>query len=768
MAQAKYEEVGLTKEEYEKILELTGKEPNDLELSMFGVMWSEHCSYKNSKPLLKNFPTEGEQVIQGPGENAGVIDIGDGLALAFKIESHNHPSAIEPYQGAATGVGGILRDIFAMGARPIALLNSLRFGDLHNNRVRFLFDGVVSGIGGYGNCIGVPTIGGEVYFDSSYEDNPLVNVMCVGLVPKDKIKKGFASGVGNSLILVGAKTGRDGIGGASFASEELTEQSEEDRPAVQVGDPFMGKLLLEACQELIEIPAVVGVQDLGAAGLTSSAPEMASRAGTGVRIEVDKVPRREEWMTPYEVMLSESQERMLLVVNNGQEEDIRSIVEKWDLTATKIGEVTEEENVTVSDNGDVVAKIPVSALVDDVIEYKRKPIKPEYKKDLSLETDKEEFGKNVKKEVLKAIEKEQISSGSNIIEALFILLLASPNVASKHWVYSQFDHMVRTSTVINPGGDGSMIRIRENGKGVSLSVDCNPRYVYLDPYIGGKIAVAEAARNVACTGATPLGITNCLNFGSPEKREAYYQLDMAIKGISEACKAFNTPVTGGNVSLYNESHKEQIKPNPVVGMVGLIDDVNKRLTSDFKKAGDLIVLLGDTKPEFGGSEVLYHTTGKTKGIPPEIDLDKEARLHKLVIEANEDRLLNSAHDLSEGGLSVALSESCIKGEKGAEIKFTGSSEVRMANIDIFTMFFSESQSRILVSVTPENKEKLFSRAKDKGITAIIIGEIKEKSYGLFVSDLSDLVGNIDIDNEIKISFETLNSNWRGFLPCVMS
>ena len=741
MEQTKYEEVGLTKEEYDKITELMNREPNDLELAMFGVMWSEHCSYKNSKPLLKEFPTEGEQVIQGPGENAGVLDIGDGLGLAFKIESHNHPSAIEPYQGAATGVGGILRDIFAMGARPIALLNSLRFGHLDNNRVKFLFDGVVSGIGGYGNCVGIPTVGGEVYFDSSYEDNPLVNAMCVGLVEKDKIRKGFAKGVSNSLILVGSKTGRDGIGGASFASEELTEESEEDRPAVQVGDPFMGKLLLEACQELAKIPAVVGIQDLGAAGLTSSAPEMASRAGTGVVIDSDKVPRREEKMTPYEVMLSESQERMLVIVEKGKEDDIKDVIEKWELTATKIGEVTEDRYVTVRDKGDVAAKIPVNALVDDVIEYKREIVKPQYIKELNQEKNTEEYAKQIKKEIL----------DNNGIDEVFTKLLASPNIACKKWVYSQYDYMVRTSTVINPGGDGSMIRIRENGKGVALSTDGNPRYVYLDPYIGGQIAVAEAARNVACTGATPLGITNCLNFGSPEKVEGYYQLAMAIKGMSEACEVFDTPVTGGNVSLYNESQNGQIKPNPVVGMVGLIDDVNNRLTSYFKEKGDLIVLLGDTKKEFGGSELVYHLLGKTSGRPPEIDLQKEKVLQQLIINANDEKLLSQAHDLSEGGLAAAISECMIKGDKGAEIDLTKVSE------DLFTALFSESQSRAVVSLPQKNKEKLLSKARESGISAEVIGGVKEKEEGLVIND-----------KELVIPFETLNKKWRDSIPCAMN
>ncbi|UMZ74540.1 phosphoribosylformylglycinamidine synthase subunit PurL [Natranaerofaba carboxydovora] len=741
MEQTKYKEVGLTKEEYDKITELMNREPNDLELAMFGVMWSEHCSYKNSKALLKEFPTEGKQVIQGPGENAGVLDIGDGLGLAFKIESHNHPSAIEPYQGAATGVGGILRDIFAMGARPIALLNSLRFGHLDNNRVKFLFDGVVSGIGGYGNCVGIPTVGGEVYFDSSYEDNPLVNAMCVGLVEKDKIRKGFAKGVGNSLILVGSKTGRDGIGGASFASEELTEESEEDRPAVQVGDPFMGKLLLEACQELAKIPAVVGIQDLGAAGLTSSAPEMASRAGTGVVIDSDKIPRREEKMTPYEVMLSESQERMLVIVQKGKEDDIKDVVEKWELTATKIGEVTEDRNVTVRDKDKVAAKIPVNALVDDVIEYKRDIVKPQYIKELNQEKDKDEYTDQIKKEILDNHEMDEV----------FTNLLASPNIASKKWVYSQYDYMVRTSTVINPGGDGSMIRIRENGKGVALSTDGNPRYVYLDPYIGGQIAVAEAARNVACAGATPLGITNCLNFGSPEKAEGYYQLAMAIKGMSEACKVFDTPVTGGNVSLYNESQNGQIKPNPVVGMVGLIQDVNNRLTTDFKEKGDLIVLLGDTKEEFGGSEIVYHLLGKTSGRPPEIDLQKENRLQELIINANDEKLLSSAHDLSEGGLAAALSESMIKGDRGVVVDLTKVSE------DLFTALFSESQSRVVVSLPQKNKEKLLSKARESGISAEVIGEVKEKEQGLVVND-----------KELVIPFETLNKKWRDSIPCAMS
>lgn len=734
-----YEDVGLTSKEYERIKELMGREPNELELSMFGVMWSEHCSYKNSKPLLKNFPTEGEHLIQGPGENAGVIDIGHGQALAFKIESHNHPSAIEPYQGAATGVGGILRDIFSMGARPIALLNSLRFGPLEKDRVKFLFEGVVEGIGGYGNCVGVPTVGGEVYFDPSYEENPLVNAMCVGLVSKEKIRKGYASGIGNSLLLVGAKTGRDGIAGASFASEELSEDLGEDRPAVQVGDPFMGKLLLEACQEIIDIPEVVGVQDLGAAGLTSSASEMASRAGTGVIIETENVPRREENMSPYEIMLSESQERMLIVVEKGKEDLVKNAVEKWNLSATKIGEVTKDKKLVVKDGEKVEAEVPVSVLVDEVMEYEREVSVPSYINKIKPQSQTD-FNKRIKENILK----------DKNIQETFFELLGSPNVTCKSWVYSQFDYMVRTSTVIPPGGDASLVRIRGTNKGVALSVDGNSRFVYLDPIEGGKIAVAEAFRNVVCTGAKPMAITNCLNFGSPEKQEGYYQLYGAIKGISKACKKLKTPVTGGNVSLYNESHKGQIKPTPVIGMVGLLEDLDNRLLSYFQAPGEIIVLLGETKEEFGGSEVMNYFLEKTEGSPPGIDLEKELRLGELVNQASEEVLLSSAHDLSDGGLAISLAECCVRSELGAQI--------HLKKEDLFTLLFSESQSRILVSLQENNIYKLENMAKEKNIGMHVLGKVSEKEKGLVIKGK---------DENIDLSIENIKSKWRGLLPCVM-
>ncbi|HXV28127.1 MAG TPA: phosphoribosylformylglycinamidine synthase subunit PurL, partial [bacterium] len=597
---------GITPAEYEQIEKILGREPNITELGIFSVMWSEHCSYKNSKPILKLFPTQGPRLLVRAGEeNAGIVDIGDGLAVCFKIESHNHPSAIEPFQGAATGVGGILRDIFTMGARPVLSMNSLRFGNLELAQTKRLFRGVVAGIAHYGNCMGVPTIGGEVYFDESYEGNPLVNAMSLGLVSKESIVKGKATGTGNSVYYVGSATGRDGLGGAAFASRELTEESHEDRPAVQVGDPFMEKLLLEACLELIKTDALVGMQDMGAAGLTCSTCETASRGSSGIEIDIAKVPRRETGMIPYEVMLSESQERMLIIVKKGKEETVQRIFEKWDLHAVKIGEVKEGHLMRVYENGKPVAEIPAKALADEGPVYTREEIRPAYlheaqKLNLDQIREPKDFNGVLKK------------------------LLDHPSIASKAWVWQQYDHMVRTDTVFYPGHDAALIRVKGTKKGIAVSTDCNSLYCYLDPFEGGKIAVAESARNVVCTGAVPLGVTNCLNFGNPMKPEVFWQFHQAVLGMVEACQALKTPVTGGNVSFYNESPAAAIYPTPTVGMVGLLENVENRVPSFFQSEGDLIFLLGDTLNEIGGSHYLMIEHGLKKGLPPRLDLEKEA------------------------------------------------------------------------------------------------------------------------------------------------
>lgn len=544
-----YQQMGLSDEEFAMIEKILGRTPNYTETGLFSVMWSEHCSYKNSKPVLKKFPTTGEKVLQGPGEGAGIVDIGDGQAVVFKIESHNHPSAIEPYQGAATGVGGIIRDVFSMGARPIALLNSLRFGELDSARVRYLFKEVVAGIAGYGNCIGIPTVGGEVQFDPCYEGNPLVNAMCVGLIDHKDIKKGQAHGLGNTVMYVGAKTGRDGIHGATFASEELTEQSDEKRPAVQVGDPFMEKLLLEACLELVQSDALVGIQDMGAAGLASSSSEMASKAGMGIELNLDLVPQRETGMTAYEMMLSESQERMLIVVKKGREQEIKDLFAKYDLECVAIGKVTDDKQFRLLHKGEVVADIPVDALAEDAPVYHKPSKEPAY------------FAE------FQAMDHE-VPQVDNLKETL-LQLLSQPTIASKEWVYEQYDYMVRTNTVVSPGSDAAVTRIRGTRKALAMTTDCNARYVYLDPETGGKIAVAEAARNIICSGAEPLAITDNLNFGNPEKPEVFWQIEKAADGISEACRVLETPVIGGNVSLYNETSGTAIYPTPVIGMVGL-------------------------------------------------------------------------------------------------------------------------------------------------------------------------------------------------------
>ncbi|MED5045554.1 phosphoribosylformylglycinamidine synthase subunit PurL, partial [Geobacillus stearothermophilus] len=608
-----YREMGLTDDEFARIEAILGRLPNYTETGIFSVMWSEHCSYKNSKPVLKKFPTDGPHVLQGPGEGAGIVDIGDGLAVVFKIESHNHPSAIEPYQGAATGVGGIIRDVFSMGARPIALLNSLRFGELTSPRVKYLFEQVVAGIAGYGNCVGIPTVGGEVQFDPSYEGNPLVNAMCVGIICHEDIQRGIATGVGNTVMYVGAKTGRDGIHGATFASEELSEQSEAKRPAVQVGDPFMEKLLLEACLEAVKSDALVGIQDMGAAGLTSSSAEMASKGGFGIEMNLDLVPQRETGMTPYEMMLSESQERMLLVVKQGREDEIAAIFAKYGLEAKAIGKVTDDKMLRLWFRGEVAAEIPVDALAKDAPVYHKPSKEPVYYREFQAMPP-------------------YIPHIEDYNQTL-LGLLAQPTIASKEWVYDQYDYMVRTNTVVAPGSDAAVVRIRGTNKALALSTDCNSRYLYLDPEVGGKIAVAEAARNVVCSGAKPLAITDCLNFGSPEKPEIFWQLEKAVDGMSEACRALGTPVVSGNVSLYNETNGVAVYPTPVVGMVGLIEDLSHITTQLFKQVGDLIYVIGEAKPEFGGSELQKWLEGRIFGKAPEIDLEVEARRQRQLLAA---------------------------------------------------------------------------------------------------------------------------------------
>ncbi|WP_313804240.1 phosphoribosylformylglycinamidine synthase subunit PurL [Cytobacillus sp.] len=724
-AQKVYKEMGLSDEEFAMIEKILGRLPNYTEIGLFSVMWSEHCSYKNSKPVLKKFPTTGDKVLQGPGEGAGIVDIGDGQAVVFKIESHNHPSAIEPYQGAATGVGGIIRDVFSMGARPVAMLNSLRFGELDNARTKYLFKEVVAGIAGYGNCIGIPTVGGEIQFEPAYEGNPLVNAMCVGLIDHKDIQKGQAHGVGNTVMYVGAKTGRDGIHGATFASEELTDQSEEKRPAVQVGDPFMEKLLLEACLELVKSDALVGIQDMGAAGLTSSSAEMASKAGSGIEMNLDLVPQRETGMTAYEMMLSESQERMLIVVKKGREQEILDLFSKYDLEAVAIGQVTDDKMLRLIHNGEIVANVPADALAEEAPVYHKPSREPEYYREFqAMESD--------------------IPAVADYKETL-IKLLQQPTIASKEWVYDQYDYMVRTNTVVAPGSDAAVIRIRGTRKGLAMTTDCNARYMYLDPETGGKIAVAEAARNIVCSGGEPLAITDNLNFGSPEKPEIFWQIEKSADGISEACRILNTPVIGGNVSLYNETNGAAIYPTPVIGMVGLVADIHHATTQRFKSAGDLIYLLGETKDEFGGSELQKLTYGKIFGKAPELDLEKEAKFQNQVLLAIREGLVASAHDVAEGGLAVAAAESLISSDGlGANIKITGNT---------VSALFSESQSRFLLSVKKEHQQ-----AFESLVDARLIGEVTD----LPVLEIYSEKGLV-----LAEQVEVLKEAWKGAIPCLL-
>ena len=691
---------GLTLGEFNRIEDLLGRVPNLTELGIFSVMWSEHCSYKSSRYYLKKLPTKGPCVLQGPGENAGVIDIGGGMAVIFKIESHNHPSFIEPRQGAATGVGGILRDIFTMGARPIALMNSLRFGTSDHPRTRFLVNGVVDGISNYGNCTGVPTVGGEIYFDSCYNGNILVNVFCLGLVPSDKIFLGKASGVGNPVIYFGSKTGRDGIHGASMASSEFDESSEEKRPTVQVGDPFAEKLLIEACLELMKEDWIIGIQDMGAAGLTCSTFEMAGRAGTGIDLELSKVPMREPGMTPYEILLSESQERMLVVVRKGMEGEALELFHKWDLNAAIIGEVTDKPIVRIFENGSQVVNLPVELVIDGALDLKRPTKHPEYLKtvdhvNLTLVTEPMHGG-----EILKR-------------------LLSSPNISNKHWVYEQYDHMVRLNTLGLPGSDAAVLRVKGSRKALALSVDCNSRYCYLDPFQGAQIAVAECVRNIICSGGEPIGLTNCLNFGNPEKPEIMWQFEQAVSGMGEACKFFDIPVVSGNVSLYNETMGESIYPTPTVAVVGLLEDRSHHTTQWFKEDQDLIGLVGLTMEELGGSEYLSVVCDRVEGQPPHLDLHMARSVNKLCLELIFGGLISSAHDCSEGGLGVALAESCIshpEAPRGATLDIE-------STIRNDACIFGESQSRILVSFSAKNRTALEEKAKTLGVPFAVIGKV---------------------------------------------
>ena len=693
---------GLNADEYQRIVGMLGREPTITELGIFSVMWSEHCSYKSSRVHLKTLPTTGKRVLQGPGENAGAVDIGDGLAAVFKIESHNHPSFIEPYQGAATGVGGIIRDIFTMGARPIALLNSLRFGSLDDPLVRRTFAGVVAGIAGYGNSIGIPTVGGEIGFDDSYTGNPLVNVFCLGIAKADEIIKGVASGVGNAVYYVGAKTGRDGIHGATMASAEFDEKSADKRPAVQVGDPFMEKLLLEACLEVMRTGALVGIQDMGAAGLTCSTCEMGSRGGAGVDIDVALVPQRETGMTPYEIMLSESQERMLLVVKEGREREVERIFDKWDLHAVRIGMVTTSGRLQVKNRGEIVADIPNAALTDEAPVYRRPMVKPAWA------------------EEVQQLSLASLGPASRPAE-VFRRLLASPAVASKRWVYRQYDHMVRTNTLVFPGMGAGVVRIKGTRRALALSVDGNGRFVYLDPLAGAQLAVAEAARNVACAGGQPIGATNCLNFGNPERPEIMWQFARAVEGIGAACRALDLPITGGNVSLYNETDGRAVLPTPVLGVVGLIENADAVVRRVFRHAGDAVVLLGVSRSELGGSEYLKVMHGVVRGVPPALDLVKEAALQRLLVQAAAAGLVCSAHDCAEGGLAVTVAESCFDSGLGVEIDVP---EVEDADSlgDIATLF-SESATRVVLSVEPAHLSGLLALAARSDVPADVIGRV---------------------------------------------
>ncbi len=713
-------EHGLTADEYQRVLAILGREPNVTELGIFSVMWSEHCSYKSSRVHLRTLPTEGPRVLQGPGENAGAVDIGNGLAAVFKIESHNHPSFIEPYQGAATGVGGIIRDIFTMGARPVALLNSLRFGPLADPRTRQVVAGVVAGIAGYGNSIGIPTVGGEMGFDETYAGNPLVNVFCLGVTEADTLILGQAEGVGNAVYYVGAKTGRDGIHGATMASAEFDETTEEKRPNVQVGDPFMEKLLLEACLEVMETDALVGIQDMGAAGLTCSTCEMGSRGGVGIEIDVAKVPQRETGMNPYEIMLSESQERMLLVVRQGHEAEVEKIFEKWDLHAARIGNVTDDGLLRVCNHGRVVAEIPNRALAEEGPVYNRPTRRP---------SDLDER---------KALDLTTLGSSPPAAQVLG-WLLASPQIASKRWVYRQYDHMVRTNTIVPAGMGAGVIRVKGTNRALVFSVDGNGRYCLLDPYQGAMLAVAESARNVACAGGMPVGVTNCLNFGNPERPEIMWQFTQCVEGIGDACRALNLPITGGNVSLYNETDGLAIQPTPVIGVVGVVDNATRALGRVFRRDGSTVVLLGQSRAELGGSEYLKLVYQRVAGKLPTLDLVAEHKLQQFLVSAIADGLLESAHDCAEGGTAVTLAECCFEsGGIGLEVSLppVGVDDGMSDELTLAATLFGETASCVVASVAESQAAELLSRAINAGVPARVVGSTGGRRFRLSVDGAS--------------------------------
>ncbi len=727
---------GLNAEEWARLCTILGRVPTYPELGIFSVMWSEHCSYKSSRIHLKKFPTSGPLVLQGPGENAGVVDIGDGWAVCFKMESHNHPSYIEPYQGAATGVGGILRDVFTMGARPIANLNALAFGQPSHPKTPHLIKGVVAGIGDYGNCIGVPTVGGQVFFHPCYDGNILVNAFTLGLLRADKIFRGYASGAGNPVFYVGSKTGRDGIHGATMASAEFSDQTEQKRPTVQVGDPFTEKLLLEACLELMEQDAIVGIQDMGAAGLTSSSFEMAGRAGSGIRMELDKVPMRETGMTPYEILLSESQERMLIVAKKGSEEKVKKVFSKWGLDAVSIGEVTETGRAEIFWHGEKVVDMPVAPVSDQAPMYDRPRKQPSgYEEQRRLD--------------LSALPDFRDP------EDALMRMMGCPNLSSRRWVYTQYDQSVRTNTVFGPGSDAALVRIKGTKKAVAMSLDVNPRYCHLDPYEGSRLAVAEAARNIACTGAKPLAITDCLNFGNPERDHVMWEFAASVEGLSSACRELETPVVSGNVSFYNETNGEGIFPTPAVGMVGLLDDVDMRVPSSFQELGDVVILLGRTRGHLGGSEYLSLIHNIEKGTPPPLDGAKEKTLIELLQLLAKERLAHSMHDCSEGGLMVAVAECCFR-PRGDDLGASISLQARGKRLD--GLLFGEDATRVVASCSPESAQRIFDLARERGVEATPIGTVIPEKLALL----------IDGQPMATVSISELRARWEAGFPSLVS
>ena len=735
-----YREMGLNDSEYALVLEALGREPTITELGMYAVMWSEHCGYKYSRPVLRLFKKYKEAMDTGAVENAGVIDIGDNIGIVMKMESHNHPSAVEPFQGAATGVGGILRDIFTMGARPVAILNSLRFGPIDkesgDDRTRYLFERVVEGISHYGNSVGVPTVGGEIYFHPSYTGNPLVNAMAVGVVPLDKIASAESKGIGNPVLYVGSATGKDGIHGATFASVELGPDSESKRPNVQMGDPFAEKLLIEATLEALATGFVVGIQDMGAAGLTCSTCEMSAKGGVGMDVDVRAVPQREAGMTAYEIMLSESQERMLAVIEKGREGEVAAVFHKWGLNAVVIGTVTDTGMVVIRDGEIVAANVPAKSLTDDCPTYSLAASEPAY---------------------IKEVQSADLSSlpEPKDYNEVLLRLLASPSIASKRWVYDQYDSMVQTQTTVLPGAaDAAVLRLRNSGgKGIALTTDCNPRYCYLDPYEGARIAVAEAARNLSCVGATPLAVTDCLNFASPEKPEGFWQFRRAVEGLADACEALGTPVISGNVSFYNETPERAIYPTPTVGMVGLLPDADKRVTLGFKNQGDLVYLVGDGEPTLGGSEYLAVIHGQEVGRPPALDMEAEKKLQAFLREAISQGLLQSSHDVSDGGLAVALAECCIAGEYGAGVTLT--------NVNAQALF-GESSALVIVSAAEQNMQRLRELASLSGVDAFWCGRVEGNSL-----QISEALQD-EYQIKMRLSVRDLRDAYEGAISAAMA